>query len=44
MPDDALSRTELARPHFERQAQDGRRVIFPWCPAKASPANPLATP
>ena len=35
---------ELARPYFEQQAQFGRRVIFRWNPAKASPHNPLTTP
>jgi hypothetical protein len=35
---------ELARPYFTRQAQLGRRVIFAWRPADASPHNPLTTP
>ncbi len=35
---------ELARPYFTRQAQCGRRVVFAWCPADASPHNPLTTP
>ncbi len=37
-------RRELARPYFTRQAQYGRRVIFSWRPADASPVNPLTTP
>ena len=35
---------ELARPYFTRQAQLGRRVVFAWRPADASPHNPLTTP
>jgi hypothetical protein len=39
-----MTSPELARPYFTRQAQYGRRVIFAWRPADASPANPLTTP
>ncbi len=35
---------ELAQPYFTRQAQVGRRVVFSWRPADASPHNPLTTP
>ena len=38
------SHPELARPYFTRQAQFGRRVVFSWRPADASPHNPLTTP
>ncbi len=41
---DELRPGELARPYFTRQAQLGRRVIFAWRPADASPANPLTQP
>ncbi len=44
MTDDRDARAEFARPYFTRQAQCGRRVIFSWRPADASPANPLTTP
>ncbi|MDP9375661.1 MAG: hypothetical protein M3Q65_25075 [Chloroflexota bacterium] len=41
---DELRPGELARPYFTRQAQSGRRVIFAWRPADASPTNPLTQP
>ena len=44
MSDDRGPRPELARPFFTRQAQYGRRVVFAWRPADASPYNPLTTP
>ena len=44
MAEDALSRPELARPYFDRQAQYGRRVIFAWSPKRPAPANPLTVP
>src|ERR687893_321090 len=44
MSDDRGPRPELAPPYFTRQAQQGRRVIFAWRPADASPHNPLTTP
>ena len=44
MGDADRSHPELARPYFTRQAQQGRRVVFAWRPADASPHNPLTTP
>jgi hypothetical protein len=44
MSDDTPRNPELARPYFDRQAQYGRRVIFAWSPARATPTNPLTLP
>ena len=44
MTDHQPPSAELARPYFTRQAQYGRRVVFAWRPADASPYNPLTTP
>ncbi len=44
MSGDDTRHAELARPYFTQQAQYGRRVIFAWRPADASPVNPLTQP
>ena len=44
MTGEARPHSQFARPYSTRQAQLGRRVVFAWRPADASPHNPLTTP